>query len=40
MGPAYWLHCTAEWFSSVPADTYGALLLATFARAYAAGAGT
>ncbi len=25
--PAYWLHFTAEWFVSVLADTYGALLL-------------
>jgi hypothetical protein len=25
--PDYWLHYTAEWFVSVLADTYGALLL-------------
>jgi hypothetical protein len=25
--PAYWLHYSAEWFVSVLADTYGALLL-------------
>lgn len=25
--PAYWLHFSAEWFVSVLADTYGALLL-------------
>jgi hypothetical protein len=25
--PAYWQHYTAEWFVSVLADTYGALLL-------------
>lgn len=25
--PAYWLHYGAEWFVSVLADTYGALLL-------------
>ena len=25
--PAYWLHYAAEWFVSVLADTYGALLL-------------
>ena len=25
--PAYWLHYSAEWFVSILADTYGALLL-------------
>jgi len=30
--PAYWLHYTAEWFVSVLADTYGALLLVLFTK--------
>lgn len=30
--PAYWLHYTAEWFVSVLADTYGALLLVLFSK--------
>lgn len=30
--PDYWLHYTAEWFVSVLADTYGALLLVLFSK--------
>lgn len=30
--PDYWLHYTAEWFVSVLADTYGALLLVLFTK--------
>lgn len=30
--PAYWLHYCAEWFVSVLADTYGALLLVLFSK--------
>lgn len=30
--PAYWMHYTAEWFVSVLADTYGALLLVLFSK--------
>lgn len=30
--PAYWLHYSAEWFVSVLADTYGALLLVLFSK--------
>ena len=30
--PDYWLHYTAEWFVSVLADTYGALILVLFSK--------
>lgn len=30
--PAYWLHFAAEWFVSVLADTYGALLLVVLTK--------
>ncbi|HEX9889727.1 MAG TPA: hypothetical protein VGA69_09635 [Nitriliruptorales bacterium] len=30
--PAYWLHYPAEWFVSVLADTYGALLLVVLTK--------
>lgn len=30
--PAYWLHYAAEWFVSVLADTYGALLLVVLTK--------
>lgn len=30
--PEYWLHYSAEWFVSVLADTYGALLLVLFSK--------
>ncbi len=30
--PDYWLHYSAEWFVSVLADTYGALLLVLFSK--------
>lgn len=30
--PAYWLHFSAEWFVSVLADTYGALLLVVLTK--------
>ena len=30
--PSYWLHYSAEWFVSVLADTYGALLLVLFSK--------
>lgn len=30
--PAYWLHYMAEWFVSVLADTYGALLLVVLTK--------
>lgn len=30
--PDYWLHYTAEWFVSVLADTYGALVLVLFSK--------
>ena len=32
MWPGYWLHFTAEWFVSVLADTYGALLLVVLTK--------
>lgn len=30
--PGYWLHYTSEWFVSVLADTYGALLLVVLTK--------
>ena len=32
MWPAYWQHYWGEWFVSVLADTYGALLLVLFSK--------